>query len=280
MKCDRSESASSALVDIKQYNPSPLSTFTAYLANSFTIAEMEIRKLRHDPTELFTRAIQPVLWLVIFGQALSRVRAIPTGSVNYQTFMAPGILAQSMMFISIFYGLTIIWDKDQGILQKLIAMPVPRPAFVTGKAFGAGVRAVSQVIIILLLSLLMDINFRWSAYGILMSIITIIFGSIIFSSLSMALAAIVKSRERFMGIGQVITMPLFFASNAIYPISIMPRWLQIIARINPLSYIVELLRGYLINGSVPNAGFDWLVIISATIIIQIIAAGLYPKIVT
>jgi len=114
--------------------------------------------------------------------------------------MAPGILAQSMMFISIFYGLSIIWDKDQGILQKLIALPVPRAAFVTGKAFGAGV-----------------------------------------------LAAIVKNRERFMGIGQVITMPLFFASNAIYPIQIMPHWLQIVARINPLSYRVELLRGYLIN---------------------------------
>ncbi|TCW41995.1 ABC-2 type transport system permease protein [Thermohydrogenium kirishiense] len=259
---------------------SPLKIILDYIFNSFTIAEMEVRKLRHDPTELLTRAVQPVLWLLIFGQAFSRIRAIPTGNVNYQTFMAPGILAQSMMFISIFYGLSIIWDKDQGILQKLIAMPVPRAAFVTGKAFGAGVRAISQVIIILFLSYLLGLNIKWSLLNIIMSIFTIILGAAFFSSLSMALAAIVKSRERFMGIGQVITMPLFFASNAIYPIQIMPHWLQIIAKINPLSYVVELLRGYLINGSISGTGFDWLILILATVVIQVISAVLYPHIVT
>lgn len=258
---------------------SPLEIILDYIINSFTIAEMEVRKLRHDPTELMTRVVQPVLWLLIFGQAFSRIRAIPTGNVNYQTFMSPGILAQSMMFISIFYGLSIIWDKDQGILQKLIAMPVPRAAFVTGKAFGAGVRAISQVIIILFLSYLLGLNIKWSLFNIIMSIFIIILGAAFFSSLSMALAALVKSRERFMGIGQVITMPLFFASNAIYPIQIMPHWLQIIAKINPLSYVVELLRGYLINGSITGAGFDWLILILATIIIQIISAILYPHIV-
>ncbi|MDE4541567.1 ABC transporter permease [Thermoanaerobacterium sp. R66] len=259
---------------------SPIKTILDYILNSFTIAEIEIRKLKHDPTELLTRAVQPVLWLLIFGQAFSRIRAIPTGNVNYQTFMAPGILAQSMMFISIFYGLSIIWDKDQGILQKLIAMPVPRAAFVTGKAFGAGVRAISQVIIILFLAFLLRLDIKWSILNIVMSILTIVLGAAFFSSLSMALAAIVKSRERFMGIGQVITMPLFFASNAIYPIQIMPHWLQIVARINPLSYVVELLRGYLINGSVSQAGISWMILISATVIIQIISAILYPHIVT
>lgn len=278
MKCGKSEGAFNALTD-KRTNFSILSKFVAYIANSFTIAEMEIRKLRHDPTELFTRAVQPALWLLIFGQAFSRVRAIPTGNVNYQTFMTPGILAQSMMFISIFYGLSIIWDKDQGILQKLIALPVPRSAFVTGKALGAGVRSISQVVIILFISLLIRIDLHWGAINILMSVVTVIFGAIIFSSLSMAIAAIVKTRERFMGIGQVITMPLFFASNAIYPIQIMPHWLQVVAQINPLSYIVELLRGYLLNSPIPNAGLDWIVIICATIILQLCAAVLYPRIV-
>lgn len=251
-----------------------------YILNSITIAEMEIRKLRHDPSELFTRAVQPVLWLLIFGQAFSKIRAIPTGNVNYQTFMTPGILAQSMMFISIFYGLTIIWDKDQGILQKLVAMPIPRASFVTGKALGAGIRAISQVLIILILAIILRLDIRWSIIGIVMSILTIVIGAMFFSSLSMALAAIVKSRERFMGVGQVITMPLFFASNAIYPLKIMPNWLQIVAQVNPLSYVVELLRGYLINGFTQPAIIDWLILIFATIIIQLISAVLYPHIVT
>ncbi|WP_434076172.1 ABC transporter permease, partial [Moorella naiadis (nom. illeg.)] len=203
----------------------PGSGLLAYLTGALVVAEMEVRKLRHDPTELFTRAVQPALWLLIFGQAFSRVRAIPTGGVSYQTFMAPGILAQSMMFIAIFYGLSIIWDRDQGILQKLLAMPVPRAAFVTGKALGAGIRALSQVVIILLLALLLRLDMRWSMTGIVFSMLTIILGAAFFATLSMIFAAVVKTRERFMGVGQVMTMPLFFASNALYPINIMPPWL-------------------------------------------------------
>lgn len=251
----------------------------AYLAGSLAVAEMEIRKLRHDPTELFTRAVQPALWLLIFGQAFSRIRAIPTGNVDYQTFMTPGILAQSMMFIAIFYGLSIIWDRDQGILQKLLAMPVPRAAFVTGKALGAGVRALAQVVIILLLAVILRLDLRWHLGRVALSMLTVVVGASFFATLSMIFAALVKTRERFMGIGQVITMPLFFASNALYPIAIMPTWLQLLATVNPLSYVVNLLRGYLLGGAMPQAGHDWLVLLGATVVIQVIAAKLYPRIV-
>lgn len=201
MKYERRAVASSDSIEIEK--PGSGSGLLAYLAGSLVVAEMEIRKLRHDPTELFTRAVQPVLWLLIFGQAFSRVRAIPTGGVNYQTFMAPGILAQSMMFIAIFYGLSIIWDRDQGILQKLLAMPVPRASFVTGKALGAGIRALSQVVIILFLALLLRLDIRWSMTGIVFSMLTIILGAAFFATLSMIFAAVVKTRERFMGVGQV-----------------------------------------------------------------------------
>ncbi len=123
---------------------SPLALISSYLQGAATVAELEIRKLRHDPTELLTRAVQPASWLLIFGQAVSAIRAIPTGGISYLAFMTPGIRAQSVMFMSIFYGLTVIWDRDQGIVQKFLVMPVPRLSFVTGKALGAGVRALSQ----------------------------------------------------------------------------------------------------------------------------------------
>ncbi|MGI6284946.1 ABC transporter permease [Neomoorella humiferrea] len=256
------------------------SPIVAYLTGALVVAEMEARKLRHDPTELFTRAVQPVLWLLIFGQAFSRIRAIPTGGINYQTFMAPGILAQSMMFIAIFYGLSIIWDRDQGILQKLLVMPVPRAAFVTGKALGAGIRALSQVVIILFLAFLLRLDIRWSMTGIVFSALAVIVGASFFATLSMIFAALVKTRERFMGIGQVITMPLFFASNALYPIDIMPAWLQVVAKVNPLSYVVQLLREYLLYGAATGSGHAWIVLLGATVIIQVLATYLYPLIVT
>ncbi len=84
----------------------------ALVRKTLVIAELEIRKLRHDYTEVITRGIQPVLWLLLFGQVFSRARAIPTGGVPYLDFMAPGILAQSVLFVAIFYGISIIWERD------------------------------------------------------------------------------------------------------------------------------------------------------------------------
>ena len=259
--------------------PSPWETLLNYLNGAMVVGEIEFRKLRHDPWELVTRAIQPVLWLGIFGQAFSRIRAIPTGNVSYLTFMTPGILAQSLMFISIFYGLNIIWERDAGILQKFLVLPIPRASFVAGKGLGAGVRSISQAVFIFILALLMGVDLHWSVGGIVGSILTVVVGASFFSTFSMLIATIVKTRERFMGIGQVITMPLFFASNAIYPISIMPDWLRVLAQINPLSYIVDLLRGYLVNGSVPNALLDWSVLIVAVVVVQVIVARRYHTIV-
>jgi ABC-2 type transport system permease protein len=250
-----------------------------YLHGVLVVTEIEIRKLRHDPFELVTRVVQPALWLVIFGEAFSRLRAIPTGNVNYLTFMTPGILAQSLMFISIFYGISIIWERDAGILQKFLVMPVPRASFITGKGLGAGVRALCQAVVIFALALVLGVHLKWSVVGIIGSLLTVLVGSSFFSILSMLLAITVKTRERFMGIGQVLTMPLFFASNAIYPLAIMPDWLRVVAQVNPLSYVVDLLRGYLVNGSVPNAPLDWAVLLIAVVIVQSIASVTYQTIV-
>jgi ABC-2 type transport system permease protein len=92
---------------------------------------MEVRKLRHDPTELLTRAVQPALWLLIFGEVFTRTHAIPTGGLPYLDFMAPGILAQSVLFIAIFSGIAIIWERDLGIVHKFLASPTPRTALVS-----------------------------------------------------------------------------------------------------------------------------------------------------
>jgi len=249
-----------------------------YVWDAFVVAEIEVRKLRHDPTELLTRAIQPALWLVIFGKAFERIRAISTGNVDYLAFMTPGILAQSVMFIAIFYGLSIIWDRDQGILGKLLVMPVPRASFVTGKALGAGVRALSQALVVFVLALLLGVQIHWSVVGIVGTLLAVLAGAGFFATLSMLIAILVKTRERFMGMGHVITVPLFFASNAIYPIAIMPGWLQVVARVNPLSYVVDLLRGYLLYGHVDAAVTDWAVLLGALLVAQVVAGRYYHAI--
>lgn len=250
------------------------------LQQMLAIVQADLRKLRHDPYELFTRMIQPSIWLLIFGQAMAKVRAIPIGDQSYLDFMAPGILAQSVLFIAIFYGIALIWERDMGILHKILVSPAPRSLLVIGRSIVGGIRGLSQVFIIYLLSFLLGIHLRWSLPAFIGVILIIMLGGAIFSTLSLIVAAIVKKRERFMGIGQVLTMPLFFASNALYPIEMMPAWLQSLSIINPLTYQVDALRYLMIEGTttqfglLTDFGFGFL----AYAILIAIATPLYGKI--
>jgi ABC-2 type transport system permease protein len=243
------------------------------------MAKMEVIKLLHDPTELITRAVQPILWLGIFGEALSKVRAIPTGNYTYLQFITPGILTQSVVFVAIFYGLSVIWERDTGILQKILVTPTPRLALVWGKMISAGVRGLAQAVIIFLFAIILQINLNLNILSVLGVVLIVMLGAAFFTGLSMIIASIVKTRERFMGIGQVITLPLFFASNAIYPISIMPEWLQVVAKANPLSYMVDGLRALLVSGNFSGLLADIGILFAVTIIISAISAYMYPKVI-
>jgi ABC-2 type transport system permease protein len=229
-----------------------------------TFCIVELQKLTHDRTELFTRAVQPVLWLVIFGETFNRLHAIPTGSVPYLDFLAPGIIAQSGLFVAIFYGIQIIWERDAGVLTKLLVTPTPRSALILGKSFAAGIRALAQVLVVLILSALLGVALSTNPLDILGTFVIVMLGSAFFSCLSMTIAGVVLKRDRLMGIGQMITMPLFFASNALYPVQIMPDWLRILSKVNPLSYEVDALRGMLI-GSPANLGLDFTVLVFSVI---------------
>ena len=108
------------------------------------VFEFEVRKLYHDPIEVFVRLIQPILWLVIFGSVFNKYRVIDTGNLSYISYLTPGVMAQSLLFTAIFYGIAITWDKDSGILAKLMVTPTSRGSIIIGKALSAGVRGLMQ----------------------------------------------------------------------------------------------------------------------------------------
>ena len=245
-----------------------------FFVQVFAIADAEFRKLRHDPIELATRAVQPMLWLLLFGQVMAQIRGLSGGNVNYLDFLSAGILAQSVLFTAIFYGISAIWERDLGILHRYLVSPAARPALVLGKALSASFRGFSQAIIIYVLALLLGIGVSLQPVHILGALVFVALGSMLFSTLSLIMACMVKTRERFMGIGQVMTMPIFFASNAIYPISLMPPWLQTIASFNPLTYEVDALRDLMLRDGSTVYGL----ITDATVLIMI-AARLYPRMV-
>lgn len=255
------------------------SSLLGFLFKSFVIAEFELRKLRHDFTELITRALQPALWLLIFGQVFAKSGAIKTGDLPYLDFIAPGILAQSVLFIAIFFGINVIWERDLGIVQKFLVSPTPRAALVLGKGLSAGVRSLSQAIIVFSISAFLGVKINWNPLAIINVILIVILAATLFATVSLIIACIVKTRERFMGVGQVLTMPLFFASNAIYPTAMMPDWLKVVSHCNPLTYIVDALRSFMVVGSSSSIGLatDYAVLLLSTIVLVAIAARLYPR---
>ncbi len=258
-----------------------IGSVTGYIRKTFVIVEIESRKIVHDPLILFTRAVQPALWLLVFGQVIGRLRAFPTGELSYIEFMTPGILAQSVLFIAIFFGISVLWERDMGVTHKLLVSPTPRTALVLGKALSAGLRGVSQAFVVYILALLIGVKLNWHPLAILGVLVTIIMAAAFFSTFSMIIACLVKTRERFMGMGQVMTMPLFFASNAIYPISVMPEWLQVVSKINPLSYVVDALRALMVQGGTSQfgLGLDFVVMLAWTVVLVLIAGKIYPNVV-
>jgi ABC-2 type transport system permease protein len=242
-----------------------------------TLCWVELRKIRHDRTELYTRAIQPALWLLIYGEVFTRVHAIPTpAGIPYLAYLAPGIMAQSALFIAIFYGIQIIWERDAGVLTKLMVTPTPRSALITGKAFASGVRSLVQGVMIVIIAALLGVSLTANPLRLMGAALVLALGSAFFSCLSMSIAGLVVARDRLMGIGQAITMPLFFSSSALYPASIMPGWLQVISKVNPLTYEVEALRGLLI-GTATNLWLDATVLAGATVLSITCAALLLPR---
>lgn len=236
-----------------------------FLSSSITVAEMEARKIRHDTTELWIRIVQPALWLIVFGITFNSIKAMPTGNFSYIQFITPGILAQSVLFIAIFYGITVVWERDVGIITKLLSTPSPRASIVLGKSLSASLRGTFQAVMIFVLALALGVKIRLDLLDILGVFAVVILFAMCFSSLSMLLASFMKTRDRMMGIGQALTMPLFFASNAIYPISVMPVWLQYVSKVNPLSYVVDAMRSMLLSGSYENLPTDIFALLVATV---------------
>lgn len=255
------------------------SSTVEFATHAFAVADAEFVKLKHDPLELLMRAVQPLLWLVIFGNVMGRIRGLNVGSINYIDFLAPGILAQSVLFAAIFYGISAIWERDLGIVHRYLVSPASRTALLLGKQMSASIRGLSQAFIIYAVALIMGLGVSFQPLKMVGVILLVALGSGLFANLSLIIACIVKTRERFMGIGQVITMPIFFASNAIYPLDLMPRWLRTLASANPLTYEVDGLRMLMLRGAVDPSSLvrDFLVLIVISVVLLAIATRLYPR---
>ena len=250
-----------------------------FFRNLFVMIELELRRLRHDRSELYFRAVQPVLWIVVFGPVMSTVRGIPTGNIPYTDFITPGVLIQSTTFLSVFFGLMMVWERDSGILKKLLVTPASRYATVIGRSMASGIRAIFQGLIIIPVALIMGVKFVPNIGYFVAAFVIIFFASGGFAAISILVASFMKTRERFMGIGQAIIMPLFFASNALYPVEMMPEALKVFSSVNPLSYVVDATRSLMITGNLSNLWLDIIAISIFDVVMFIVASVSFKKII-
>jgi ABC-2 type transport system permease protein len=257
--------------------PSIAQALSLYLHAVYAIADVEWRRIRREPSVLLTRIAQPLLWLLVFGAAVSRVRDLGPRNVDYQAFIVPGVIAQTVLFIAIFSGLAVIWERDLGITQRVVVTPVARSAIVIGKASGAGLRALVLVVLVLVVVAVAGIPLHWTVLGMVGALGVTVLGAMLFSCVSMVIASVVPSREHFMGLGQLITLPLFFASNALYPLSLLPGWLRAVAQANPLTYHVELLRGLLLDLGPERMVVDLAVLATGTGLAVLVASLTYSR---
>ncbi|WP_272985042.1 ABC transporter permease [Fervidicoccus fontis] len=247
------------------------------LISIFAMAEMELRRIRHDPVEIFTRAIQPILWVAVFGSVMAKVRAFPSTG-DYVTFISPGVILQSSTFISLSYGIMLVFERESGVLKRLLSSPMPRSYIVIGRSLAGALRSSTQYIIVLVAAALVGAKLTTDPLDLILGYFILTFASMGFTAISIVIASTLKTRERFMGIVGAITMPLFFASNALYPIQVMPRPIQVISFVNPLTYTVSALRTLLVQSSL-YIGSDMLIITIFVLVSMFIAIKLLPRII-
>lgn len=186
--------------------------------------------------------MQPLLWLVIFGlgigSALRGGMDIP--GLTYQELIFPGIIGQTLLFTAMFIGISVIWDREFGFMKEILVAPISRMTVFLGKMVGDSISALIQGVIVLALGLLLGISISSVAFLTALPVMLLItFGLV---SIGLIVASFMGSLESFGAIQSFINLPLFFLSGALFPISSMPDWMQIISRLNPLSYGVDALR--------------------------------------
>jgi ABC-2 type transport system permease protein len=185
--------------------------------------------------------IQPVLFLLVLGTGLSSLagRGMPPG-VNFKTFIYPGVLAMSVLFTAIFSAASIVWDREFGFLREMLVAPVSRAAIVIGKCLGGATVATFQGILILILAGLADVPYDPVLFGIVIGELLLL--SFTLTAFGVMMAARITQIQAFMALTQMLVMPLFFLSGALYPLNHLPAWLTVLTRIDPLTYVVDPMR--------------------------------------
>jgi len=235
----------------------------------------QIKRYYRSKARIIGSLGQPLLFLVAFGFGFGPIYA-KAGAGNYIQFLAPGIISMSILFLAMFSGIEIIWDKQFGFLKETLVAPISRMQIMIGRTLGGATVATAQGIIVLVLSLFA--GFKPNLPGIPAAIFFMFMIAVIFTALGTAVASLLEDMHGFQLIMNFLIMPLFFLSGALFPMNGLPNILSMITRLNPLSYGVDGLRGTLVGAAQLGIANDLIVLTIVAAVLFFIGSYLFSKI--
>jgi ABC-2 type transport system permease protein len=200
----------------------------------------ELIRFRSDKLRMVTSLVQPLLFLFILGSGLQRLSSTSTHGVNLKTFIYPGILCISVMFTAMFSAASIVWDREFGFLREMMVAPIRRSSIVIGKCLGGATVASIQGAIVICLAGFVKVPYAPVLILEILALQLLLAFSI--TAFGVMVAARITQMQAFMGVMQMVVMPMFFISGALFPVAGLPGWLAVLNRLDPLTYAVDPMR--------------------------------------
>jgi ABC-2 type transport system permease protein len=241
----------------------PPRSFRSELRAMKIVWKRDLIRFANDRTRIVTALIQPLLFLFVLGSGLQRLSNPSTHGIDLKTFIFPGILCMAVMFTALFSAASIVWDREFGFMREMLVAPVRRSSIVIGKCLGGATVASLQGVLLLCLAGAVDVPY---SPGLILGILGLqLLLAFSLTALGVMVAVRIKQMQTFMGVTQMIVMPMFFISGALFPVANLPTWLEILNRIDPLTYAVDPMRRLVfshIDASEPalralDAGVTW-----------------------
>jgi ABC-2 type transport system permease protein len=202
--------------------------------------QREMIRFGRDRLRVITSLIQPVLFLFVLGSGLSSITTGTLGNVNLKTFMFPGALSMAVLFTAMFSAASIVWDREFGFLREMLVAPISRASIVIGKCLGGATTATLQGLLVLLMAGLVGVPYSASLFFTVLG--ELILFAITLTAFGVMTAARIQQFQAYMALNQMLLMPLFFLSGALFPLRGLPGWLHVLTRIDPLTYAVDPVR--------------------------------------
>jgi ABC-2 type transport system permease protein len=202
--------------------------------------QRELIRFSRDRLRVLTALLQPALYIFVLGSGLQRLTGGGTHGVNLRTFVYPGALAMAVMFTAVFSAASIVWDREFGFLREMLVAPVRRGSIVLGKCLGGATVAAFQGLLVIAFAGLAGVPYN--AVMIFTVIGLLLLFAFAITAFGVMLAARIAQMQTFMGLVQMLIMPMFFIAGALFPVSHLPRWLEILNRVDPLTYAVDPIR--------------------------------------